>query len=422
VLPAAAVSPAVLAEIDGASQEMPEDPTPPAMRKAYAEDPLASATALLREGRGFEALPLLSKAIDNGMLERTADLAQELSLYRLYLARAVANLTASVGSVNGARLDLALAAYLRRGAAAPRLLSTLLEVADQRQVRPVLERMRREFIDSPAEERLVMGALLRALAGLEPRPAANLMPLHFDHADRRAIYDLGVRLCPDSTEPAALGLDAVLAATAKAALQRTENTANLQPVLESGRQILRTSVHPEAPLQCWLAVFHLLDPVPTGPPVDPAGRELLPALQLSGWARLLELSPPERLLRTLLPRFETLRSAQANLPGMTGVAARIHGLLATEQHAELAARWVAEAVGDPDALLCRMKSLLQKVRIDAAMDDAMAAVQLCADPKAAGAAVARAFRERAATLAGSAEAQHRQRLETLAQAFAEAGS
>jgi hypothetical protein len=225
------------------------------------------------------------------------------------------------------------------------------------------------------------------------------------------------------TEPAALGLDAVLAAHAKAALQRTQNTANLQPVLEVGRRLLRSSVHPDAPLQCWLVVFHLLDPVATDPPVDPAGREVLPALQLSGWARLLELSPPSSMLRTLLPRFETLRGAQANLPGMTGVAARIHVLLGTDQHEALAARWVAEAVTDPEALLCRMKSQLQKVRIDRAMDDAMAAVQLCVDPKAACTAVARAFRETAAVLGGTPEdAPRRQRLDALAQAFAEAGS
>ena len=44
----------------------------------------------------------------------------ELRLFRLFLARGVANLTAAVARPNDARTDLALAAYLRPGAVFPK--------------------------------------------------------------------------------------------------------------------------------------------------------------------------------------------------------------------------------------------------------------------------------------------------------------
>ena len=104
----------VVSRLESALADMPDDSEPEEMLQAYTGDPLPQATAYLEVGRGYEALQLYDIAILSVRDARTGgDLSVELGLYNLYLARAVANLTASVARIPEARADLALAAYLR---------------------------------------------------------------------------------------------------------------------------------------------------------------------------------------------------------------------------------------------------------------------------------------------------------------------
>jgi hypothetical protein len=114
--PAQPPNPEIVQELQRAAKDQPDDPQAPQMLAAFVEDPARTATGFLAEGRGYEALGELDRAIATAEAARLAgDLAIELQLHRLYLARGVANLTAAVGRATEARTDLALASYLRPG-------------------------------------------------------------------------------------------------------------------------------------------------------------------------------------------------------------------------------------------------------------------------------------------------------------------
>ncbi|MEC9048273.1 MAG: serine/threonine-protein kinase, partial [Planctomycetota bacterium] len=87
----------ILATMAAASEEMPDDERVEAMRAAYESDPSPEASLYLEVGRGFEARRLFDAAIVEAVAQRAAgDPAADLRLYRLYLGRGVAELTASV--------------------------------------------------------------------------------------------------------------------------------------------------------------------------------------------------------------------------------------------------------------------------------------------------------------------------------------
>ncbi|MBM4060085.1 MAG: serine/threonine protein kinase, partial [Planctomycetes bacterium] len=203
-LPAVPPSARVLGAFERAHQESPGDELVGAMRAAYVDDPLPAASALLQEGRGFEASRLYDGAIVDALSARTGgDLAIELRLYGLYLGRGVANLTAAVGRVNDARTDLALASYLRPGSVFPRTLLDVVDLAQSVDVPGAAQRLAADLALASPERRQVAGLLLWTIAGLRPPLAANLADFGLGHPARRVLHELAARLL--SGPPAEVG-------------------------------------------------------------------------------------------------------------------------------------------------------------------------------------------------------------------------
>jgi serine/threonine protein kinase len=406
-LPAAPPSEAVLRSLARAQRELPNDPQVAAMRAAYVDDPEPAATRLLAEGRGHEARRALDAAIEAAVAARTGDqLVVELRLYRLYLARGVANLTAAVARPSDALIDLALAAYLRPGAHFPASLLALLEmvqVADAG-LDQALGRLERDLAHAAPERLRVLGLLLWSAAALQPHGRANLMDFGLSYPKRRALHALGARWvgsrpdgCVGGGQPT--GLAALLAGQCGDALRQLGEPDRVRELARSTNLAIDTAVHPESPLQGWRCVLQMLLQAPQrGALLDRDQRPLAPAMQLAAWEDLLRLSPPRSMVEQWRVHFEELRRDHPSLPGITRIAAQLHYLAGSPEAEKLAHAWVVESDGDPAAQLWRMRVRLRNGQLDEALDDATAAVQQAVDPDAAIDAVVRACDEAAAEL------------------------
>ena len=378
----------VLRALDLAGREVDDDPAVPAMRQAYVDDPLPVASSLLREGRGYEALRLYDAAIAEAIGERTdRALAVDLRLYGLYLGRGTANLTGAVARLNDARTDLALAAYLRPGAIFPRALLAVLDVVQSSDVIGAAQKLEHDLATASPERLRVVGLLLWTAAALQPPADANLMEFAIGYEKRRALHQLAARWLsspPDKVlacgQPS--GFAALLARGTAEALERRGEPDRFRRMIERARELIDRCVHPESPLQGWRSVQHLLEnPNLRGPLPDREGRPLPPLLQLAAWEDLLRIAPPRQMVALWSPwlqRFEELRRNYPSLPGMHGAAARMHYLAQSAEAEALLDAWVAEGEGDPEAYLLRLRWRLRNGRVEAAMDDAMAAVQQAA--------------------------------------------
>lgn len=380
----------ILGELQRVDAEVGGDPIVAAMRTAYVDDPLPAASELLRLGRGYEALQQYDRAITAALAGRSfADLAAELRLYRLYLGRAVANLTASVGRLQDARLDLALASFLRPGAAFPRAMVAVLDVASAPDVAVALRQLEAELGVAAAERRSVVARLLVALAGLRRDVRANLMQVPMAYRDRRAVHDFAARWI--DVEPAAAqafgaptGLGSQLHELAHSALINLGDAGMLREITANMAAAVRRSLHPDSPLQGWYGAVQLLarrrsqDPLVNGD-----DEPLSPAQELAAWDALLSLRPPRSLVELLLPRFEALRSAHPTLDGILATSARVHGYAPVDVALVHAGAWVLEAPHDSEALYCRMVARLRSGSLTGALDDAMASVQNAPDRGAA---------------------------------------
>lgn len=378
----AAANPQVLAAFERAAVELPGDPQVSLLRGAYLEDPLPQASELLASGRGGEALRLYDAAIAAAVAARTGgELAVELQLYRLYLGRGVANLTAAVARPNDARTDLALAAFLRPGSTFPRTLLGVLDLVQSADLSAAAARVESELQRASPARAQVTGQLLWAAAGLLPPRAANLLDLGLGFAERRVLHELGSRLLP--TPPTEVlefgqptGLAAAFADAARAVLERRSEPESMRQLADRAAAGIAAAVHPDAPLAGWLSVLQLLrEPLQRGGLLDAEGRPLRAGLQLAAFEDLLRIAPPRELLALWLPRFEQLRQREGNLPGMLRVAAQLHLQAGSPLAGKLIADWVAEADGDPRAQACRMQWRLRQGELPDALDDGMVLVQ-----------------------------------------------
>jgi len=380
-VPAVPPNPNVLLKLERARAEWTDDAQVVAMRRAYVDDPEPEASALLREGRGYEALLRYDAAITDALAARTGgDFAVELRLYGLYLGRCVANLTAAVARPFEARMDLALAAFLRPGAVFPLELKGVLDVAQSPDVPAAASKLESNVATAAPDRVRATGLLLWSLAGLQPARHSNMMDFGLRFQGRRALHEVAARLL--QTSPADVlprgtptGLSSEIAELAGTALQRLNEPAVMRDLVGSCRERIERRVHPDSPLQGWWSVLSVLEQQ-RGGMSDRNGNPLSPAMQLATWDDLLRLSPKREKLKLWLPRFEELRRNHPALRGMLSVAARMHLMAGSADDAEKSVRlWIIEAEGDPDAQLCRMRLLLRQGKLDEALDDAMVAVQ-----------------------------------------------
>lgn len=379
----------VLASLAAANDEMPDDERVLEMEAAYVEDPSPRASRYLERGRGFEALRLYDRAIGDVVAERDGtDLSVDLRLFRLYLGRGVAKLTASVALPNDARTDLELASFLRPGAAFPAALLWMLEVVQRVDVDAAVEDVRQRLADAPPEQVRSVALLLWAAAGHRPLAGSNLMDFGLPHARRRAVHRLAASLLsapPDGQGHARVGeptgLAAEFAAQCRRALANRADPAQLRMITAPLAAGVQNAVRASAPMSGWRHVLQLLlRPGQRGPLLSQDQQPLSPELQLATWRCLLHLEPRAALVDLWLDRFDEFRRDHPGLAGVLEVAARMHLRAGSRDAGAWADRWVVDTGDDPAALLCRMQVRLQAGELDGARDDAIAAVQAATEP------------------------------------------
>ncbi len=419
-IPTASPSPAILADLAKVAAEMPDDPVVGRMHAAYAEDPLPDASALLAEGRGYEALALFDRAIADELPVRSfVDQSVDLRLYRLYLGRAVANLTAVVMRPGDARRDLHLASYLRPGAVFPRALAVLLDLFEGEDFTAVLARIDRDLAGDAADQAKVVGRLLWAAAGLQVAADANLMPFALPHKDRAQLQALARRFA--DAAPAnvaelgqATGHAARLHRLAAEMVVHLGETAIVRGLAQQLQDRVEHEVHPQSQLQGLVGTAQLLDrPRSAAALTDRGGQPLSPTQELAAWNLLCQAAPPATIVELLLPRFEALRTAHPGLVGMQRAAALIHVAANAPEARAFATAWVVDQPEDPEARLCRLRTALHTGDLPAALDDAMFATQQAADRRATLAAIGAVFE----AMAGDAPATARDGVRALAASF-----
>lgn len=372
----------IVALLEGAHAKMPDDTQAEEMLRAYVEDPLPNATAYLRAGRGFEALQQYDIAINKAkQAQSSGDLAVELALYQLYLARGITKLTASVARANDAQIDLALASYLRPQAVFPLAVLDVLNLVQSPDVVKPVQQLQAKFAAAAPDYIRAFGLLLWAASGHRPHMASNLMSFSLDYSRRRVLHEFARQLlgedlvgCVRHGEPS--GLAASFAGECREAIRRLADPAALANLVEQRGRDIAMSAHPEAQLQGWRHLLQLLsEPRQRGPILDEEQRPLAPTMQLAAWHALVALQPSSTEANLWLGRFKEFHNLYPGLPGIVEVAARMHSLANSDEAIVWADRWVVDADGDPAALLCRMQVLLQLDRIPEATDDATVAVQ-----------------------------------------------
>ena len=379
---------AVLHAFDRVQTELPADVDVRLLRTAYLDDPSPDATELLRQGRGYEALQRLDGAIIDAIAARAdGKLDVELRLYRLHLARGIANLTAAVARPTAALTDLALAGYLRPGAIFPKTLLDVMDVLQGADPAAAALRLERQLQKAAPERVKVAGLLLWCAARQRPPRAANLMVFELDYQAQRALHATARRMLgdepPDGADAGqAVGLHAQFAAACREALGKSGDPTALRELVERTDAAIAAAVHPDSALQGWRTVLSMLRQREgsRGALLDREQRPLAPLMQLAAWDCLLQLSPPSTMVRSWLGRFSELLGAHPNLPGIARTAAQLHLLADTPDAGDHVGHWVRECDGDPAAHLWRLRLHLRRGALAEACDDAMVAVQQSVAP------------------------------------------
>lgn len=357
----------VLAALEEAQRLFPEDVRAAALRRAYEVDPVPAATQALREGRGYWALVLLDRALDEARPGREArDDVTWLRLYRLYVARAVAALTAAVGRPEQAAMDLVRASMVRPGAFFPRLLQAVLEwraAGETGDGEALHRRLERLTASGPSGAREVAAWIELTLSGVRRAPGANLMAFALNGATRRALYRRARAVLAGHPRwpqegPRWTGFERLLADAAAAGIAARGDSAAIAAHVRRGRELLQ-QVHPDSPLQSWAYVFNVLaDPGPH-PMVLASGRRLPRALQIRAWDDLLALGPSPEQLAPMRAWVEPLIAAPRDVAELR-VAARFQARLGKARAAlEAAQRWYEADPLDPQAMLARFEALAQ---------------------------------------------------------------
>ncbi len=386
--PAVGFDEGVLAGFAVAQDEVPDDVRVLAMEAAYVEDPSPRASRFLEAGRGFEAIRVLDDRIADAIARRTGgDLAAEIALFRLYLGRGVARLTASVARPGDARTDLALATYLRPGAVFPKVVLDVLDLVQSSDVVGAAGQLERALADAAPERVQACATLLWTAAGHLRPLSSNMMDFGLDHRGRRAAHELAARLLEEAPAPcvragAPTGLASQFSEGCASALDNRADPAKLRAIVDPLARLVTISCAPAAQLHGWRHLLQLVSrPRQRGPLTDELDRPLPPSMQLAAWQRLASLAPDGALVQLWLGRFEDFRRAHAGLPGLVALAAKLHLIAESPGARGWAEQWIVESGGEPAARLCRMRALLLEDQLEAAQDDAIAAVQGAIDPE-----------------------------------------
>ena len=380
--------------VDRAEQIDPDDERPRQLREAFGSDPAPEATQALALGQGFVADRMLTGAIER--LEANSGLSTRdgptlMRLYRLYLARAVANLMPANAHPSVASKDLIKASMLRPRSFFPRVLTTILDWPRGSDVTALERALTRVLEGAPAGGRIVVGHLLVALARIGPQVEPNLLEFELDYGTRRAIHDLGTSwVGPDAVRSpgnamARERVEARLHRAAARALAVASSQVNREAELQTGREILATHVAPDAPLSSWQIVFELIgDPRAGVDRLQPSFDTEVSTQQVRALTEFMRLDPPRTVVDAVWPAAEILIDALPNPRERRVSRVRAMFLARTgppDRAVEAANTWVAADANDPEAYFCRMRCCASS---DArkAVTEAVNAIQRSANPSA----------------------------------------
>jgi hypothetical protein len=367
---------AVYAAIERARTLAPELDGAYALRRAYDEPGDSEAERHLRAGRPLLAKRLLDERIKQSVGElATSQRTDQIRLYRLFVARAVACLCDAVGDPSQARADLYVASMFRPGAFAPRVLATIAELAFTRDASSIIDELEaRARVGESGALEIAAELLLAATSDVRPRPA-QLMRFALGPGQRAALATAAQerlsRTALDDDGERWSGLEFELARMARAAAEA--RPAQRAELLRAGRMHLAEAVDARAPLQMWGYVFDLLDDE-DAPSTSAVAAELRPRACLALLA--LELRPA--LLARLQPALESaaeIASARGEPAVAAELRARVRMQLEPARARGLIDAWVAQAHDDPEAYMARFQHCVQQGLVVEAGDAAMNAVQ-----------------------------------------------
>ena len=265
-----------LREIEAAAKLLPDETANIARyRDAYAGHVFGSQgsvdpVGLLRLGNGFGAVDALTEKIRSIKANFKADdLGERIDLYNLYVARAIASISASVADPQQARNDLNLASFIRSGAKLPHMLQAFLAWKERTQPKLLIDSLK-EFTspDDPQhldpELRRATGEFLLSFAGVSAPPGSHLMRFSMGYAVRKILSDkadefLGLK--DAKREEWYHGLEHQLAQHATKIVNNLGIMLEMQAPLKAGRDLLRDSVAPSSPIKSWSYAFDLLEDV-----------------------------------------------------------------------------------------------------------------------------------------------------------------
>jgi hypothetical protein len=393
----------VLGLLAEAARLQPDEERPGKLRVAYLDDPAPEATSALARGEGLSAWRIFDRRITE--LERLSGFASRdavtwFELYRLYLGRAVAAVTAPVARPEAASRDLVRATSVRPGAFFPAMLAAVLDWSPAAGLGALDGALARVLESAPPGAREAAGALLVATAGLVRSEDASMMELPMSFEVRRGLHSRGVEMLgttPRGARGLHLGpLDAALGAAAASARENLAATDLRDAALARGRSLLAQHTTPTSPLRSWEVVYDLLAQPQTVAEV---------------------LASPQRALSTRLRALEQWLaldpSGEAFRAGLVGVAEWLDGLprddalvcrvvtmlgdrLGDRQRARAGAEaWVQSDSRDPEAYFWRFCCGV-RAGDEAVAADCVVACQRAADPEAMRGRIVRELQRAAA--------------------------
>ena len=358
----------------------PDDPRAPNLLAAYEQDPAPNVGEMLVAGRGLQARRVLDEMIEHSVRQlATSEPADSIRLYHLFLARAVACLTASVADPGQARADLQVASMFRPGATFPRILALLADLALGRDPALVVQGLdERVRLGGNAGQQLIADLLVAGAARLRPRPA-HLMSIDLRAGLRRQILELARGRGASDALPADgarwTGIEGEIAAWAREAATTAQgNQPRLAELDGKGRRLLDDEVHPLSPLQSWRFVFEMLLRRELANPGD-----LDAEARLGACLDLLDLDPPLELIAAV----ERLLYDAARSGSSRALELRARVRLRLDPKAATAAvdAWIASESDHSDAYLARFECQVAQGRPTDAGDAATIAIQLADDPQ-----------------------------------------
>ena len=308
----------VLSTLAQAEKQVPDSEVVRNLRTAYLEETIpAEVIGMLRSGRGLVAMRILDRLIDEAVARNTLagrETGVGLQLYRLYFARAIAQLTAAVGDRDGAARDLIRASMMRSGAFASRLLSDFVDWRPEKGISALASRLDTLLESTPLAAAHQVAADLLRIACRPRRPlGAQLLEFDWPASTRLQLSQLADRIDGKGAkgeitdEPDDVGttveageIEDALAAAARRVAESFANESRRRDLLDGLANVLDEEVAAQSPLQSWRLVHAFLEnPDPTAFERRLLALDLPGAIVLRGLDDLFSLDLPVDLIRRL---------------------------------------------------------------------------------------------------------------------------